>query len=367
MHFGGHARRRDGGGALALFGAVSMGGLLADAAGYATNYGAVLDQAKAQMPPGVSEFVPDVPAYELAQYALDADTFLANPKESAAAVVRSYLTQTIGDAVAQVVTEALTAAFEGAGAALGTAIPVPVLGTIAGAAAGKFVGMVADDFANHNVDRFVAPDGSLIPDVEIVIAAWARPEFAVRGAARSVSEDFHNMGKYEQKGPALTVFGSRVGTGISPAAWPRGILEWADPRRIRSGEDEVAVGTRFLNEIGRAMNIYQTRCAQQASAKAALIARALQIVKNPALARLASGVNRVAISMTQASPFAAAATMLNAATIQAATMPAGRGLGDLILNKVATKATLPAPVVVGGGLSLAALVWWGVRNAWRFF
>jgi hypothetical protein len=359
MHADGRGTGRGDGRARRLGGTRTIGTLFGDAAQSAQSYKAALDAAAAQMPPELRAYLPDVPVEEFAGYALDADSFLAHPAEAATSIAKSYLTSAVGEEVGTLITEALQAAFATAGAAFGTMIPLPVIGTAIGAVAGKLVGQVVSEFENHNHDAFLAPDGSLIPEVEDVIAQWARPEYAQRGGARIVSEDFHNMGLYEGKGPFLTVLG-RAGMPVPGlhVAWEKGIQEWGKPERLNPPDN---AGKRFYDAIGYAMLLWHQRAAQSATAKAALVTRALQITKNPSLARLASGVNRIAFSVTQAGPLGGVSSMLNAATIQAATM-SGPGLGALVLNRNAYAATLPAPVVVAGGAGLLGLVWW----LWRF-
>jgi hypothetical protein len=340
-------------------GAPRIRGVFGDAAQSALGYAGALEAAKAQMPAELRAFLPDVSVNEIAGYALDADSFLANPAVSATSIARSYLDGAVGPEISNLITEALTAVFTAAGAAFGTMIPVPIVGTVVGALAGKLVGVIVNDFTNHNVDRFLTPAGGLIPEVEDVIAAWARPEYASRGAPRSVSEDFHNMGLYEGKGPIFTVLG-RMGIAGPRIAWQRGILDWAKTERLVPPDD---AGKRFYDEIGRAMGLFHQRSAMEATAKAAVVQRALEIVRNPALGRFASGVNRAAFSVTQGNPYAAASQRLSPALLTAATEPSlGPGLGALVLNRNAFAATLPAPVIVAGGVGLAGALWWVLRR-----
>jgi hypothetical protein len=233
--------------------------------------------------------------------------------------------------------------------------------SVIGAAVSQIVTTMADkaldDLTHQNVDTFLSPDGVPMKEVEDVIARWARPELAAQ-----VSADLHNTGRYEGGGPYLVAYGRAYYEWDTrfKVRWEHGVYDWAIPERLGGLAFAAGLGVagkEFLRSLAYGVSLYQSRRAKEATAKAALVAVALQIVRNPSLSRFAGGVNRVAISVVQPLP---AYTAINTAAISQTA--AGPGVGAVVLNRNAYAATLPAPVVVAGGAGLLGLVWW----LWRF-
>jgi hypothetical protein len=203
-----------------------------------------VDAAVRLLPPEWRGNVPSIDVNDLNQLAVSAGQFLDAPVEATTSIASQYLHQTIGDAtnalegqIKETISESLGVAV---GAAAGTV--VPILGNVVGAAVGLLVTETVNDLAVFfrkpaNSDAYADVNGARIPEVEAVLAEWARPE--LRDA---VSRDLHNVDPAARLGSLVLWGGARWNI---PSAYWNGALTWAKLEylaRIPGGAELVARG-----------------------------------------------------------------------------------------------------------------------------
>ncbi len=216
------------------------GAVLLDAAAAAKQ----VDAAVALLPPEWRGNVPTINVDDLNQLAVGAAQFIDAPVEATTSIASQYLHQTIGDAttalegvIKETISKSLGVAI---GAAAGTV--VPILGNAIGAAAGLLVTSTVNELAVFfrtpaNSDAYADVNGQRIPEIEAVLAQWARPELL-----DAVSRDLHNVDPAARLGILVLWGGARW--NIASAYW-NGALTWARTdflERIPGGAELVARG-----------------------------------------------------------------------------------------------------------------------------